>query len=155
MVTEEWKIIKDYPNYKVSSKGRVINSKFDRMLKQSFTGNGYLKVRLFNNNIGVTKTVHKLVTSAFIGEGVTNHLDYDKSNNDLSNLEICTYRQNSAHSVKRLNRYSKFIGVSFYKKNKKWSATIYIDGKNRFLGLFNTEMQAKEAYDCRLLTLNT
>ncbi len=157
MVNEVWKEIKNYKNYSVSSCGRVRNIKRDNILRISLTVHGYPKVRLYNNGIGKTFTIHKLVSNAFLKEKgeVTNHKDFNKENNHVSNLERISQRENVKHSKQRLNSYSRFTGVSYWKRNRKWGATIFFNGKNKFLGLFDREIDAKNKYESFLLTLNT
>lgn len=157
MVKEIWKPIKGYENYEVSNLGNVANKIREKQLKKSLTTNGYQKVRLYYGGIGKTFTVHSLVVNSFMdrkNESVVNHIDYDKTNNSLSNLELVTQRENVKHSRGNKNYSSKNIGVSWYERNKKWGANIFLDGKNKFLGLFSLEDDAKKAYDNYLLTLN-
>ncbi|MFO0958260.1 MAG: HNH endonuclease [Isosphaeraceae bacterium] len=66
------------------------------------TDRGYLKVELQLNGKPVRRFVHRLVAEAFLGPcppGMTiNHIDYDRKNNHLSNLEYMTPAANTAHS---------------------------------------------------------
>lgn len=129
MAGEEWREVRGYPNYQVSSFGRVKNRKHDRVLRKSLTSNGYEKVRLYNNGKGDTKTVHVLVARNFYPNSVgqcVNHKDRNKRNNSVENLEVTSYRENYHHSMKHSKKYSKYPGVSFYKKIGKWSAGITI-----------------------------
>jgi len=48
--------------------------------------------------------------------------------------------------VKKSKTHSKFKGVSYIKKNKKWFSQITINGKQKYLGCFNSEEEASEAY---------
>lgn len=157
MVTEEWKKIPEYPNYSASNLGNIRNDKYPRVLRQTYNKGKYKKVRLFNNGVAKTLLVHSLVCKAF---GIhknglaVNHINYDKNDNRLCNLECITTRENVKHSRANKNYYSSYIGVSWYKRNQKWSATIFINKKNRFLGLFNTEIEASNAYNLALSNLN-
>jgi hypothetical protein len=106
---EEWRPIANYPGYEVSSMGRVRsldrvvqtkrgNGQFWRgkLRKPSLSADGYLTVCLK----GKTHHVHRLVADAFISPTlVVNHKDSDQQNNQLSNLEVCTYSANSLHTV--------------------------------------------------------
>lgn len=117
---EEWKTIylKNFNNYIVSNKGNVKNIKTKYILKQSLR-NGYQSVSLSNKNIKKTFNVHTLVLSSFIGfkkKYIINHIDGNKSNNCLENLEWVTYKQNSKHALKqkllipftrKVNQYDK------------------------------------------------
>ena len=98
------KNIDGYPNYQVSTEGKVRNVNTNKCIHQQLMKNGYKKVELWNNGVGKTKSVHRLVANAFIDgdhSGLdVNHLDGDKTNNSLSNLEICTRKENMRHAIK-------------------------------------------------------
>lgn len=72
------------------------------ILKPKRKSNGYMEVNLKYNNKGNSKYVHRLVCEAFLGDipkdMCVNHIDGDKSNNNLSNLEVVTYSENSIHA---------------------------------------------------------
>jgi len=100
-MTENWKIIEDYPNYMVSDKGRVININRNKILKQHKTA-GYLRVSLSNKGKVRHLLVHRLVAMAFLGtppDGYeVNHKDRDKLNNSVDNLEWCSRGRNMEHA---------------------------------------------------------
>lgn len=100
---ENWKPILGYPNYIVSSLGRVMNVKTKRLLKSCIANNGYLQVNLWKNNKGKNFLVHRLVYSNFMNDYdlenyVINHIDGDKTNSALSNLEKITRTENNLHA---------------------------------------------------------
>lgn len=93
MADEVWLYVEDYPDYVVSNLGNVLNLKYDRELKKSITDRGYVKV-IIRHKVNTPKQfyVHQLVAQAFMGgwrRGVrVKHIDGDKQNNKLENLEI-------------------------------------------------------------------
>jgi len=100
---EIWRPIADFPNYEVSSHGRVRNSRKSNsesggILAQSYDGSGYLKVNLSRNGRARTENVHRLVADAFVGNrgglGVTDHRDRDRTNNRASNLRFVSRSAN-------------------------------------------------------------
>ena len=97
--TEVWKQIEEYENYEVSSLGRVKNSKTGRILRQGKKG-GYCSVGLTGNKCK-TRAVHQLVARAFISnpenKSQVNHKDKDGFNNNITNLEWATNKENSIH----------------------------------------------------------
>ena len=96
---EVWKNISNYDNYEVSTFGKVRNKKTSRILKPSNRG-GYYIVGLSNIK---TKTfqVHRLVAETFIenpeNKAHVNHKDKNGLNNNLSNLEWNTPKENNIH----------------------------------------------------------
>ena len=97
----EYKLIEGYPDYMVSSDGKVWSLKYGRMkeLKPETNTRGYLQVGLCNNGQLTFKLVHRLVAEAFIPNPdnlpQVNHKDEDKTNNSVENLEWCTAEYNS------------------------------------------------------------
>lgn len=113
---EIWKDIKGYEGlYQVSNLGRVksldkiivtIDRKNrcqkEKILKLQISKYGYNVITLWNNNISKQFKVHRLVAIAFIPNPNNlpqiNHIDEDKLNNKIDNLEWCTALENNHHS---------------------------------------------------------
>lgn len=99
---EHWLEIPEFPRYLVSNLGRVVNRLNDRVLIQSPDSGGYLRVKLYNSFDRFSVSVHRLVTGTFydvdLSELEVNHLDGDKQNNHLWNLEVCTRSENMKHA---------------------------------------------------------
>jgi hypothetical protein len=97
---EEWQIISEYPNYDVSNFGNIKNNKTGKTLKQCIKG-GYCNISLVNGFNQKTYKVHRLVAIAFIEniekKSDVNHKDKNKLNNNISNLEWMTRRENNIH----------------------------------------------------------
>tara|TARA_R110000824_G_C14906141_1_gene645997 strand:+ start:128 stop:628 length:501 start_codon:yes stop_codon:yes gene_type:complete len=153
-------VFKDVLNYEgiyqVSDLGNVKSLKFgkERVLKQCINANGYLKVNFIKFKKTKSYKVHQLVAMAFLNHKpcglklVVNHIDFNRTNNYLCNLEITTQRENA--SQKHLNSSSKYTGVCWDKSNKKWRSQITINGKNKCLGRFKNELDASKAYQIAL-----
>jgi len=149
---EVWKKIKDYPNYEISNLGNVKSLYFDKekYLKGTKNSTGYLTVKLWSNKIPKTKNIHQLVTESFLNHTpcgyklVVNHIDFNKLNNRLDNLEIVTQRENS--NKKHINSSSKYVGVCWSKLYNRWKSTITISNKRFELGYFESEKKASKAY---------
>ena len=106
---ENWKIIKGYEKYEVSSIGRIISNntyckrKKGRLLTIGHDKDGYCKVSIINKDkIRTTASVHRLVALAFIknpfNKSQVNHKDGNKKNNKIINLEWATPKENTYHS---------------------------------------------------------
>ncbi len=146
-------------DYQVSNLGNVKSIKFnkERHLKPSNHKMGYLVVGLCIKNIAKTKLIHQLVAEAFLNHKicnyklVVNHIDFDKTNNNVDNLEIVTQRENT--NKNHLKSSSKYIGVFWNKRNNKWQSSITINRKSKHLGLFINELEASKAYQKELNNL--
>ena len=161
---EIWKDIPDYEGlYQVSNLGRVKSLKRvvyrssgylktvrERILKAGIDGCGYLIVRLSKDGKGKTFAVHKLVAIAFLNhipcglKEVVDHIDNNKLNNKVENLQLTTQRHNS--SKDKSGGTSKYIGVHWVSLRNKWMARIRLNGKRYYLGYFENELDAHNAY---------
>lgn len=104
----EWRPVRGYEGrYEVSDAGQVRSLVTDRILRPGLTSRGYPSVVLYDGSSPKSPqsyTVHTLVCAAFIGpriSGLTvNHIDGDKTNNAVSNLELVTMQENCLHAVR-------------------------------------------------------
>lgn len=94
--------IEGFPNYKIDTNGNVFNAK-GKKLKQEKTNTGYLRVSLSNDTVKhQRKSVHRLVAETFIPNPNNlpqiNHLNKNKTDNRIDNLEWCTPIDNLNYS---------------------------------------------------------
>lgn len=80
------------------------------------------------------------------------HRNGDTLDNRRSNLRICTHQQNQWNRKTSLGK-SRFKGVTFVKRTRKWIARVEHCGKRRSYGTFSTELQAALAYDAAAVEL--
>lgn len=109
-MAEQKEIFRPIPEYvglyEVSNFGNVksLKSRHNKIivLKKGVDLSGYEIVTLCRNGVHKTKTVHRLVLSAFLGisDKNVNHIDGNKKNNCVENLEYVTKSQNTLHAIK-------------------------------------------------------
>lgn len=101
---EIWLPIKEFPKYDISSDGRIRNAMTGRIIKTFPNVRGYLIATLYRDKVAHTVRVHRLVATTFYDcnyEGlVVNHIDGNKTNNHVSNLEWCTESENIIHAYR-------------------------------------------------------
>jgi hypothetical protein len=168
---EIWMDIPGYEGvYQVSSLGRVksierkvrnTNCSFrtvkEKILKNHISNNGYYKVNLMKDNVSKSFTVHHLVSLCFLEKTnsneklVVDHIDNNKLNNNINNLQIITNRLNSSKDKNKLMNTSIFVGVCWAEQSGKWKAGIRINKKIIHIGYSNCEMTAKRMYDLALI----
>jgi len=97
----EWREVKESPIYKVSNDGRVMNTVTGNILKPQSV-NGYSHVTLCDENGQHKRSIHRLVAKEFIpnpeNKKQVNHIDGNRKNNNLDNLEWCTGSENMKHA---------------------------------------------------------
>lgn len=119
------KEIKGFENYLINKEG-VIHSKFtNKEILSQKDKNGYVRTRLVNKHGRKSVFVHRLLAISFIDNPLNkpyvNHIDCNKSNNDLSNLEWCTQSENLKHAVfnGKCNKCYETIKLASQKISKK------------------------------------
>ena len=163
---EVWVDVKGYENiYKVSNKGKVKTNK--GLIKKTFINNsGYECIDLHKNRKRKKHLIHRLVIEAFKPNPdknkytEVNHIDENKLNNNLDNLEWVTPSENRQHSIKsgryakiftqknslgkkhKRNTTSKYHNVFYDKERNKWCGVIRHNGKNYGFKRFDTEIEA-------------
>lgn len=157
---EQWKDIPGYEGlYQASTLGRIKSLKFgkERIMKLHLCSNGYYQTGLSKDSVVKMFTVHFLIATTFLNhkkqglKDTIDHINGDRKQNTLNNLRIISHRENSAGQRKKS---SKYIGVCLYKPRNKWLSRIKIQGKYKFLGYFDDEEEAAQAYQNALKSLN-
>lgn len=143
---EEWRWIKGYDgHYEVSNLGNVRSTKIPPRptrrpipytLSPNKQNNGYLTVTLSLNAKPTMKLVHRLVAEAFIeneaNKLVVNHIDNNRENNCVSNLEWCTHSENNIHSAKQ-GRMARKLNLKQVANIRSWHNVL----SNEEIGFFH------------------
>ena len=129
--------IEGFEKYEVSNLGKVRNIKSGRLLKPVLDKYGYLKHCLYGHDKKKYLLLHRIIATAFIDnpeeKPQVNHIDENKTNNDLSNLEWCTVKENIIHGT-RTKRASE----------KRFKKVIQLDLNDNVLNEFESIKQAEQ-----------
>ena len=145
---ENWKV---FHNIEVSDFGRV-KTKHKGINYGGTNSAGYKQVDVRIGDKIIKYKVHRLVAHLFLNAELhatstnnhINHINGDKLDNRVINLEIVTSRQNQQRRPIHLS--GKLVGANFIKKTNKWNSSIMVEGKSINLGYYNTEYEAHQAY---------
>jgi len=77
---------------------------------------------------------------------IIDHIDRNRANNKIENLRLVTPTENNFNREKQSNNKSGRKGVSWHKQKGKWVAQIKIEGRNKFLGFFDSLEEASKVY---------
>lgn len=151
-MNEIWKAIENYEGlYQISNLGRIKNNK-NRIMKQKPSKDGYVRILLYKQGKYTSKYVHILVAKAFIpnpqNKEEVNHIDANKSNNRIDNLEWVTKKENNYHAVKM---HLKPICPTYGKHGKENPCTkpIYqFDLNDNFIKKWDCRQDAADFYFC-------
>lgn len=91
--------------------------------------------------------MHRLIMGVIDPTIEIDHIKGNGLDNRKEMLRKCSHIQNCWNYKKKKNGTSKYLGVSFYKKNGKWKAQINENGIRKGLGYFDTEIDASEAFN--------
>lgn len=160
MEKEVWKSIPNYEGlYEVSNLGRVKSLNYnkkgiEKILSFCIGNNGYYMVALCSNKKCKSRTIHSLVAEAFLNHKpcghklVIDHINNNKLDNRIENLQIVTIRYNTRKV--QGNDTSKYKGVCWAKDRSKWKSCIRINYKLKNIGYFDNEYEAHLAYQNEL-----
>lgn len=129
---EIWKDVVGYEGiYQVSNLGRIKTLNYygktnrEEIMKFSKRKDGYLGVHLSKNGKALTKTVHRIVATAFIPNPdnleMVNHKDENRANNCVDNLEWCSRSYNQTYSIDKHPKRKKVFGDNFIKNGENTS----------------------------------
>ena len=166
MENEIWMCINGFDEYMVSNFGRVksverkrrradgrMGHKKEKILNPVTQSQGYLQVQLTSNEgVRKQKLVHRLVMEAFHPEMMTvdtsisvDHLDGDKRNNSIANLEVVPHRVNVSRYWSEKKSSGLPVGVSM-SRGGRFVSSAKVKNKQTYLGTYDTSDEASDAY---------
>jgi hypothetical protein len=112
---EEWKTIKEYENYEISNTDNVRNVSTQKILTKTINHDGYCYICLSKDNIQRKFSLHRLVDEAFIPNPdnlpEVDHIDRNKSNNNINNLRLVSHSTKTFNREYRGNRIYEFVDI--------------------------------------------
>lgn len=102
-------------------------------------GDGYKKQKVLK--------MHRFIMNLNKEKLVVDHRDMNGLNNTKENLRVCTRSQNAMNKKSQQGSFSKYKGVSYHKRNKKFQAEITINSKKKYIGNYHKDVDAAIAYD--------
>ncbi len=96
-----------------------------------------------NSHGPTTESLHRAALQAPRAMHV-DHIDGNGLNNQRSNLRLCTRSQNAHNAALRPDNTSGHKGVYFIKRRQKWAARVMFQGKDHWLGAYNSREEAAE-----------
>ena len=155
MKIEWWKYVVGYENlYMVSNFGNVksvdhyvksrggVRLVKGRIIKQTLAGGGYYCVSLCKDNVVKTHSVHRLVAQAFIpnpeNKQCINHLNKDRTDNRIENLEWCTHKENNDWLD-----HNELISVKMTNNSKTSKPVLQFTLDGQFVAEYPSSMEAE------------
>lgn len=131
--------IKDYEDYSVSKTGNVYSHKFGKKIKMKPKySRDYLQVGFWINGKQTWKLVHRLVAEAFIpnsdNKPQVNHINGDKTDNRVENLEWVTASENELHAYRVLGK----IGIKPENSGRQKKEVVQFDKKGCFISEYES-----------------
>jgi hypothetical protein len=106
---------------------------------------GYSLVNVLGELLGAHRVAWLLAHGSIDDELSIDHINGERNDNRLCNLRLGTTRENMQNRSE--HRDGHLCGTTWHKRYEKWMAQIQINGKNKYLGYFSTEIEAHEAYN--------
>ncbi len=120
-------------------------SQFNWHLQDKNRGGFYLRTKI-PAKTGKWIYLHRFIMRPIDSGLCVDHINGNVLDNRKTNLRVCTRSQNQMNQRLRKDNTSGEKGVHFYKRSKKWKATIQHENKQNHLGTFLTKEAAMEAY---------
>lgn len=123
----------------------------------NYNGYAYCNDKVKLHKLYKTRRMHRIIYQMKFGTiqrtDEIDHIDIDSLNNQLSNLRKVDRSNNSKNRKGNRGSYSRFKGVTWDSRGKKFIAEISIDGKRHYLGSSNDEKVCAQKYNDKALEL--
>ena len=136
----------------ITKEGKVFGPRGERKVFDN--GAGYKQITYLENGKMKAKTVHRMVAEVYLGESdlEVNHIDCDKNNNNISNLEYVTRKENMRHAVNNKLLKNRDMSGNKNPNNKITSKTMNEIRKKYNNGV--TQLELSKQYGVHKMTIN-
>jgi len=150
--------IKGFPDYSITRCGRVFShrTKNFKELKPSMNRDGYKQLTLIRCDTPKPIKLHQILAIHFLNHTldghtvVVDHIDGDKLNNNIENLQLISQRENTSK-----DQPSRDMPLGVCRQRDKYQAQIRHGGKNIYLGMFRDPEEASQAYQNKLAEIES
>lgn len=141
------KLLLTYKDDKIAT---IDKSDYDKVkyYKCTIIKKGYVQIKIKNKSF----LLHRFLMGASDPEIPVDHIDENKLNNTTANLRMSDPQKNSQNKSKRTGLTSKYIGVSYDKKIKKWVCSVAVNYKTVFASRSTEEELCARARDLYIIT---
>lgn len=109
---------------------------------------GYRRVRVDGQYFYIHRLVWFLLTGKEVPEDLfIDHIDGNRQNNSFENLRLASSTENQYNKFRQINGTSQYKGVWFDSIKNVWKASIRLSTERKYIGQFDTELEAAIAYD--------
>ena len=127
--------------------GTIWHNRLKHFVKGSRNRRGYLVFGFQTKIIYVHRFIYETYYNIRLTRNqLINHIDFNKQNNVISNLEVVTTQQNKQWVGRNRNNLCGVKGIHWYKRYKKWCAKIRLNNNLKHIGYFETKNEANDAY---------
>jgi hypothetical protein len=106
-----------------------------------------IRFEKMSDNTRKTRYMHRDILGLTDSRIQADHKDHNGLNNVRSNLRACSGILNRRNRLSYKGSSSRFVGVSWHKRIKRWQAQVYVNGRQICLGYFNSELEAAAKRD--------
>ena len=149
------KRVKGHGEYRVDTNGTVYGKK-GRPLKYSINYRGYCIINFYENHVRTGFGIHTLVAENFIpnpeNKPTVNHIDGNKQNNNVENLEWATYEEQMYHAMHVLgfipnkDKYKPVVGINIKQPNKILEFDCFSDAARYLENILNLKSAKAELW---------